>query len=289
MRVLLALVHYFKAEEGSTHSSTDAHRREQRAAVLRRVIDAWRGQYGPTTSLTIETRRFDRIRGAVDGLDIMVVTNGTDHLLDDAFAKARGVRQVVAQTDNPRMLGFAAHRLMAELRNSYDLYCYSEDDLRIADAGFLDRLRAFQEAFGWQRLLMPNRFEWNAAGPTLKTWIDGDLRPGAIETWRDALPDEPFLQLPMPGRAPVTFRRAMNPHAGFFALSATQLAHWVRQPSFLDQDCSFISPLESAATLAVMKVFPIYKAFGPDAGFFEIEHLDNRFSSMKLPGSGGTP
>ncbi len=289
MRVLLALVHYFKGEAESRHSSTDERRRDQRAGVLRQVIDSWRGQLGATTTLTIETKRFDRLRGAVDGLDIMVVTNGTDHLLDTAHANARGVRHVAAQVDNPRMLGFAAHRLMAELRNSYDLFCYSEDDLRIADPGFIDRLRAFQDAFGWKRLLMPNRFEWNPNGPTLKTWIDGDIRPGATERWRDPLPDEPFLHLPLPGRAPVIFRRAMNPHSGFFALSATQLAHWVRQPSFLDRDCSFISPLESAATLAVMKTFPIYKAHGPDAGFLEIEHLDNRFSSMKLPGSGGTP
>ena len=285
MRALLALVHYFKAEEGSTHSSTDAHRRDQRAAVLRRVIESWRGSLGPTTTLNIETKRFDRLRGAVDGLDIVVVTNGTDHLLDEAFARARGVRHVKAQVDNPRMLGFAAHRLFADLRHAYDLFCYSEDDLRIVDPGFIDRLRAFQDAFGWKRLLMPNRFEWNPAGPTLKTWIDGDLRPGATATWRDALPDEDFLHLPMPGRGPVTFRRAMNPHSGFFALSATQLAHWTRQKHFLDLDCAFISPLESAATLAVLKTFPIYKAFGPDAGFLEIEHVDNRFSSMKLPGA----
>jgi hypothetical protein len=49
-------------------------------------------------------------------------------------------------------------------------------------------------------------------------------------------------------------------------------------------DCGFISPLESSVTLGVMKTFPIYKAFGPDAGFFELEHLDTRFSSMNLPG-----
>ncbi len=285
MRVLLALVHYFKGEAETRHSSTDERRRDQRAAVLRRAIDSWRGNLGATTTLTIETKRFDRLRGTVDGLDICVITNGTDHLLDEDFARARGVRHVKVQVDNPRMLGFAVHRLFADTRNAYDLFCYSEDDLRIADPGFVDRLRAFQDAFGWKRLLMPNRFEWNPAGPTLKTWVDGDIRPGATAAWRDPLPDEGFLHLPMPGRAPVAFRRAMNPHSGFFALSATQLAHWMRQTHFLDLDCSFISPLESAATLAVLKTFPIYKAFGPDAGFLEIEHMDNRFSSMRLPGS----
>lgn len=278
MRVLLAIVHYFRAEEGSTHSSTDAHRREQRAAALRQAIDSWRGTLGATTVLNIEHKRFERLRGAVDGLDIVVLTNGADHLLDADHARARGVRHVSVSLDNPRLLGFAARRLFAEARNAYDLFCYSEDDLRLTDPGFVAKIMAFQDAFGWRRLLMPNRFEWNPAGATLKTWIDGDLRPGATARWRDPLPDEAFLRL-----GPTTFRRALNPHSGFHALTAVQLAHWMRQPHFGDGDASFISPLESAATLGVMKTFPIYKPFGPDAGFLELEHLDTRFSSMTLP------
>lgn len=280
MRVLLAIIHYFKAEEASRHSSTDAHRRDQRAGVLRDVIDSWRGTFGATTTINIEHKRFERLRGAVDGLDIAVVTNGTDHLLDEEHAKLRGVRHVPAKVENPRMLGFAAQRLFADARNAYDLFCYSEDDLRVADPAFVAKIGAFQDAFGPRRLLMPNRFEWNRRGPTLKTWIDGDLRPGVTERWRNALPDEEFLRLER-----TTFRRALNPHAGFHALSAVQLAHWMRQPHFGDGDCGFISPLESAATLGVMKTFPIYKSFGVDAGFLELEHMDTRFSNMKLPRS----
>lgn len=278
MRVLLAIAHYFRAEEGSTHSSTDAHRREQRAAALRQAIDSWRGTLGATTVLNIEHRRFERIRGAVDGLNIVVLTNGSDHLLDEDHARARGVRHITVRLDDPRMLGFAARRLFAEARNAYDLFCYSEDDLRLTDPGFVAKIMAFQDTFGWRRLLMPNRFEWNPAGPTLKTWIDGDLRPGATEAWRGPLPDEEFLRL-----GATAFRRALNPHSGFHALTAVQLAHWMRQPHFGDDDCAFVSPLESAATLGVLKTFPIYKPFGPDAGFLEIEHLDTRFSGTALP------
>lgn len=279
MRVLLALVHYFRAEEGSTHSSTDAHRRDQRAAALRRAIDSWRGTFGATTQLNIEHKRFERLRGTVDALDIAVLTNGTDHLLDEAHMKARGVRHVRVQLEDPRLLGFAARRLFAEARGAYDLFCYAEDDLRAADPTFFAKIAAFQDAFGPHRLLMPNRFEWNPDGPTLKTWIDGDLRPGATERWREALPDEAFLRLDR-----TAFRRALNPHAGFHAVTAVQLAHWMAQAHFNDRDCSFISPLESAATLGVMKAFAIYKPFGVDAGFLEIEHLDTRFSAMTLPG-----
>jgi hypothetical protein len=56
------------------------------------------------------------------------------------------------------------------------------------------------------------------------------------------------------------------------------------QPHFGDQDCSFVSPLESAATLGILKTFPIYKTFGRDMGWLEIEHLDTRFSGINLPG-----
>jgi hypothetical protein len=278
MRVLLAIAHYYRPEEGSTHSSTDAHRREQRAAALRATIDSWRGTLGATTTLNIEHKRFERLRGAVDRLDLVVLTNGADHLLDAEHAKARGARHVTVRLDNPRMLGFAARRLFADARNAYDLFCYSEDDLRLADPGFVAKIAAFQDAFGWRRLLMPNRFEWNPKGPTLKTWIDGDLRPGATEGWRAPLPDEEFLRL-----GPTTFRRALNPHSGFHAITAVQLAHWMRQPHFAEHDVGFVSPLESAATLGVLKTFAIYKPFGPDAGFLELEHLDTRFSSMTLP------
>lgn len=279
MRVLLAIVHFFRGEEGSRHSSTDARRRDQRAAMLREAIDRWRGTFGATTELNIEQRRFERLRGMVDALDIVVLTNGADHLLDEDHLKARGVRHVRVRIEDPRRLGFAARTLFAEARNGYDLFCYSEDDLRVCDPSFFARIAAFQDAFGPKRVLMPNRFEWNPRGPTLKTWIDGDLRPGATERWRDPLPDEEVLRL---GRT--TFRRALNPHSGFHAVTAIQLAQWMRQPHFQDQDCSFVSPLESAATLGLLKTFAIYKAFGIDAGFLEIEHMDTRFSGMTLPG-----
>jgi hypothetical protein len=47
-------------------------------------------------------------------------------------------------------------------------------------------------------------------------------------------------------------------------------------------DCSFISPLESAATLGLLKTFSIYKPALP-MHHLEIEHLDTKFSKMNLP------
>jgi hypothetical protein len=95
-------------------------------------------------------------------------------------------------------------------------------------------------------------------------------------TDEDTLYGSPF------GRTGV-FQRARNPHSGFYALTRDQLSYWMSQPHWLDRDCSFVSPLESAATLGIAKTFSIYKPFGASSGFLEIEHLDDRFSTMNLP------
>ena len=288
MRILLTIAHFFRAEEGSIHSSTDAHRRDQRAMAIRSVIDAWRGHYGTVFNINVWQKRFEPMIGAADQLDIIALVNGDNHLLDADFCRSRGVRLFDAKIDNPRMLGFSAHKIFADARNLYDVFVFSEDDLRPTGSDMIPRILAFQEDFGWRRILFPNRFEWNVRGPTLKTFIDGMLRPGLLLPFDEALPDERFLRGRQGARS-IGFQRATNPHCGFCALTAPQLAHWVAQPYFGDQDCSFISPLESAATLGILKTFPIYKPFGRDMGWLEIEHLDTRFSGMNLPGRKPAP
>jgi hypothetical protein len=283
MRILLTIAHFFRAEEGSNHSSTDAHRRDQRAAAIRSVIDAWRGHYGPVSNINVWQKRFEPMIGVTDQLDIIVLVNGDNHLLDADYCRARGVRLYDAKLDNPRMLGFTAHKLFADARSIYDVFAFSEDDLRPTGGDMLSRIIAFHDDFGWRRVLFPNRFEWNPRGPALKTFIDGMLRPGLLAPFEAALPDERFVK-GRQGARPLTFQRATNPHCGFFAITTEQLTHWMAQPHFGDQDCSFISPLESAATLGILKTFPIYKPFGRDMGWLEIEHLDTRFSGMNLPG-----
>jgi hypothetical protein len=57
---------------------------------------------------------------------------------------------------------------------------------------------------------------------------------------------------------------------------------WASSPGFLDGDCSFAGPLESAASLGVMKNFRIYKPAYSNAGFLEIRHLHNRYLGVAL-------
>lgn len=59
--------------------------------------------------------------------------------------------------------------------------------------------------------------------------------------------------------------------------SQKQMEHWVNQPYFLDMDASFISPLESSASLGIMKAFRVYKPSPQNANFLEIQHFGDQF------------
>jgi hypothetical protein len=79
---------------------------------------------------------------------------------------------------------------------------------------------------------------------------------------------------------PVVFQRALNPHSGCFFLNAKQMAYWASQPYFLDRDTSFIGPLESVATLGIMRTFRIYKPGPAYASFLEIQHFGTAFLNL---------
>ncbi|WP_207436498.1 hypothetical protein, partial [Sabulibacter ruber] len=54
------------------------------------------------------------------------------------------------------------------------------------------------------------------------------------------------------------------------------------QPFFLDRDASFVGPLESAATLGIMRSFKIYKPHESCANFLEIHHACNRYLERQI-------
>lgn len=287
MRILVAMVHYFSGEEKPLHSSTNEKRRDERSRAVAAVIHAYRGLYGSVATLDIASRSFVPSHGNDDQIDLALVTMKDCSLLDDAFCARYGINRIDCAPANPRMLGFHAWELFAQLRFQYDLFVFTEDDLRPADPDFFAKLAWFNREHGGSRLLQPNRFEWNPNGPAIKTYVDGDLGNHVVDPLVQRLPDSDTLSGDALGRR-IQFRRARNPHSGFFAIDQAQLGHWMRQPHWLDRDCSFVGPLESSATLGVAKTFAIFKPFGSSAGFLELQHLDSRFSGMALPRAGDT-
>jgi hypothetical protein len=65
--------------------------------------------------------------------------------------------------------------------------------------------------------------------------------------------------------------------AGCFFLSDEQLTMLVDGPYFLDGDVSYLSPLDSAVTLSVMKTFRVYKPVLDQAWFLEVLHASPRW------------
>ena len=65
--------------------------------------------------------------------------------------------------------------------------------------------------------------------------------------------------------------------------------HWIKQPHWQDGDCSWVSPLESAATLGVAKTFRLFKPVMAQASWLEIQHWGTSFhcllgNKVALPG-----
>lgn len=282
MRLLFAVPHYFAAEPGGRYGSTrpdPAARARALAGLLagvrlfarpQCVIDIARRTTTPANHLTAGT------------VDVLVCTAGGRHVLD-RLPPGLGVTHLPAAAADPRLLGYECHAALRDrLAAGYDYYCYLEDDLVLRDPLFFAKLRWFAAAFGEAALLQPNRYEAAAGKAAHKAYLDGPLRPGVTARFQD-VSVEPELRAEALG-LPLTFRRPLNPHAGCFFLTAGQMAAWAARPDFLDRSAAFVGPLESAATLGVMRAFKVYKPADGCAAFLEVEHAGAAFLSLIRPG-----
>ena len=130
-------------------------------------------------------------------------------------------------------------------------------------------------------MLQPNRYEISPQGAVFKAYIDGDLNVTATSKFQNVEEQPQLLGKIMEQR--ISFERALNPHSGCYFLNGEQMAHWAKQSHFLDRDTSFIGPLESAATLGIMRTFRVYKSTPAYANFLEIQHFGASF--LKLIGN----
>ena len=214
-------------------------------------------------------------------IDLHVVTDGSHHVLNhlDAPYRQRLIHVPTAPSD-PLNLGFEAQAYLAsQLDEGYDLLAYFEDDLIIHDPFFFHKLDRFVDEAGLDSVLLPQRFEFLPIPARIdKLYIDGAMPSDQLQLF---LPDpSPPLQLGDSLWGDVMFESPRNPHAGCFVLRADQLRHWSQQSWWLDGDCSFISPLESAATLGLIKTFKLYKPTYASAMFLEAQHWGTSFVGL---------
>jgi len=276
MRILFTIPHYYapdgRARHGSLAGSAD-RRRGYVLACLSRLHET----FGGWQRLTHSAHPFGGIeanQALRHDIDVVVCTTQGRHLLDGLPPGLCRHHQV--QTTEPRLLGYDCHAVLRNGLGSYDWYCFLEDDLLLADPLFFAKLQWFLDFAGDDAVLLPNRFERDVAR---KLYVDGALRAPVSAGFQDR-GDRPVLESSVLGLS-LALSRVDNPHAGCFFLSEAQMRHWSLQPWFLDRSAAFWGPLESAATLGLMRTFRVYKPARRNAGFLELLHADNR--NLRLP------
>lgn len=283
MKVLVTIPHFYKGVRGSRYGSqaTDG---AARARAFSRCVSSLHRVLGGKQHMTNLVALFADPRSTpntvlpiagpanaaiTNRIDIVVLTVGEDHLLDRVPFLRGAFAHHPVQCDS-RLLGFECHAVLSGSLGGYDYYCYTEDDLVIHDPWFFVKLRHFCDQNGDDALPQPNRFEFAENVLALKAYVDGDLPREMTSRFQDVR-DRPEVQLSAVGVS-AACSRTSNPHAGCFFLNSRQMERWCGQPYFLDRDSSFVGPLESAATLGIMRTFRIYKPVARVASFFEIQH-----------------
>ena len=275
LRILVTIPHAFAQRPGGARHGSEGGDPAVRSAGLLRCVSALHHGFAPGARLTgphDPPANTDRA-----ALTVVVCTARDQHL---AHTLPAGLAHHHQTALDPRLLGFECHALLRANLGQYDWFCYMEDDLELTDGLFFDKLAWFNASFGSPALLQPNRFEVST-GPVPKLYIDGEVADQcATQPYQD-ITVRPRLVAPALGRS-VEFRRVANPHSGCFFLDAAQMALLAAHPEFGRYNDAFYGPLESAASLAVMRCFDVYKPARENAAFLEVRHLDQRLLDRRV-------
>jgi hypothetical protein len=278
MRILITIPHFFKPESKSRHGS-QTQDPQPRLEALSRSIAALHQLFDKSQSIININQRlaFPVNQPQAHDLDIVICTTQNCHLLNQLSLPAHFYHHHPTEAE-PLLLGFECQAVLRDCLGQYDYYCFLEDDLILHDPWFISKLSWFTKEAGDTCLLQPNRYEISTHALTCKAYIDGDLAPRATERFQN-VKERSLLKSNIMGVS-ISFRRALNPHSGCYFLNANQMADWAKQPHFLDRDTSFVSSLESAATLGIMKTFRVYKSVAEQASFLEVQHYGTRFLDL---------
>ena len=279
MRILLTIPHFFARQSDSKRHGSSMDSADFRRNALKRCVDSIHQHFGrPQCIMQISRRRTESANADQTAVVHVVACTVDDrHLLDDLDVAAEFLQQQRVSCD-PAMLGFECRNVLRDRWGSYDWYGFLEDDLILHDPWFFAKLNRFVQQAGTDAVLLPNRFERGISQLATKAYVDGDLAERVTADFQD-IHDQPEIRSSALG-VPVTFCRPTNPHSGCWFLNSEQFGQWMKHPSFADRQTSFVGPLESAATLSLMRSFRIYKPHRSVASFLEIEHAGQRFISQ---------
>jgi len=283
VRLQLAIAHYYNPSGGGRHGSLGPNP-TPRIQALRQVILQLHRLYGPLAgSLNHLERRVDSVADGGGELSLQICVSGKEHLLGELkdLEAAGAFKAVACEPPEPKQLGFECHRVLQQDHQKFDFSCYLEDDIVLTAADFFLKLKHFNNYFGHGYLLQPNRIETTEDLQHLQRfYIDGDYNPAATERYRQSMNQE--LCMEFLGQA-VRFKQPFNTHSGCFFLNQSQADVYFKGPHWQERDVSFHSPLESAATLGVMKQFQIMKPTLSNGRFLTVEHAGRNFMGLIAP------
>lgn len=284
MRLLIGVVHYYKAGSGR-HGSLAADPAPRVQALVELILQLHRLFGAPAATLNHMARSVQFVDDQAGALSLRVCVSGDAQVLPALEHLQDLFQPVDCQPQDPRLLGFACQRHLAAAwaaaeaaGEPYDYVGYLEDDIVLTDADFFLKLARFNAAFGDGYLLMPNRLETlERQGQLCRFYIDGDYNPAASEAYRQS----GSLQLCLEHLGqPVRFEQPFNLHAGCFFLNRVQANSYFQSGHAGVEDLSFHGPLESAATLGVLKTFQLMKPALSNGRFLTVQHAGRNFMGL---------
>lgn len=291
-RALIAIPHFFDRSGAGNprHDSARADSAAKRARVLSQILWGLHERFGQPALLAQHTQQncVAFIPPEAMQLDIMLLTHGDNHLLDQVSCPSSLYTRVNASGD-PKWLGLGAHQLIAGNVGKYDWYGYLEDDLAIEDPLFFRKLRfvydLFDASVGTDAVLQPARFESARDADTHALPSPMRLYPD------DACEGMPYFTAPpvqfeMLGRL-WTLEPARHPHAGCFFLDQRRAEVFAQSKYCGSDNETWVTPLDTTATYAVMKTFRLYKPARDSLSFLEVRHMRPAMIGDLKPVGGG--
>lgn len=278
MKILVTIAHYYEA----TNAKHGSGRKDPtpRINALKSCLFNLYSLFSPSQyMLDIRDKKTVKVNhDYINSIDVVICTANRKHLLNQINIPPNFYRIYECQLENPKLLGFECQKVLKENLGKYDYYCFMEDDLIIHDPYFFEKIKWFNSSFDKINVLQPNRYEVSTCDRVLKSYIDGDINPRATKDYQNVEEHKKLSKKFL--KQNITFKKPLNPHSGCYFLTQEQMEYWVNQPHFLDMDVSFISPLESSASLGLMKTFRVYKPANENANFLEIQHWGNSFLGL---------
>jgi hypothetical protein len=222
--------------------------------------------------------KVERLVATLDGLlcsfahcdvTVLIVTmtgRHVVHFLPDHLSSI--VELHLVEGGDPMLIGFPAQDALIARREAHDWFVFLEDDIEIRDSAFLDKVSRFCALPGMEHcVLMPNRYEYVHR---VKRYIDLTHLADMIE-WN---------RLSRIKHDDNVMAECVNPHAGMYCLSRSQIDRLVASGRDWRGRDIFGGPRESAATFNLLECFRLFKPHPDNFYYLEVRHVDSKYSLM---------